>query len=214
MSYAWRLVVLAGLLMSACTQFSADTLRLVDPKLTFGEIKRYPEKYTGSYLLLAGQIVTITNRKEGGEIEIVQVNTDGSGRPLADLRSSQGRFLALTDSIIDPAVYKGGMFVSLVGEIKGERVQPLDGVPYGYPLLAVRELHLWQPYDIDRYDASYPPYSRYSSPYDYPYGYGFCDFGFGPSPYNDLWGQNYCYPYYRQPFIRPRFPRFYRPRYR
>lgn len=215
MYYKWFQTLLAGLLLSGCTHYiSADSLGLVNRELTFSEVKRNPDSYTGSYLLLGGKIVQVTNRKEGGEIEIVQVNLDGSGRPLDDLENSGGRFLAKTDYLIDPVIYKGGMIVSMVAQVKGKKVQPLDGVPYTYPLLAVQELHLWQPYELYGYDDSYPPYNRYSFPYDSPYSYGVCDFGFGPSPYFDRWGQDRCFPYYRAPYFRPHFPRPHRRWYR
>lgn len=190
----WLCVVLAAMLMSACTHYiSQDSLRLVSQTVPFGAVMANPDNYIGGYLLVGGKIAKVTNSKEGGEIEVVQVRIDSDGRPLGDFRNSEGRFLAQTGYFVDPVIYKEGMVVSLVGQVKGKKVQPLDAISYTYPVLAVRELHLWQADELYRGYGPYP-YGPYNYPYDYPYSYGLCDFGFGPYPYyGGGWGQDWCY---------------------
>jgi len=194
MHYRWFWVVLAGIFMSGCTHYiSEDSLRLVSQPIPYSAVKQNPDNYIDSYLLVGGEIVKVTNSKEGGEIEVVQLNIDSSGRPLGDIRNSEGRFLAQTGYFVDPAVYKEGSIISIVGQVKGKKVQPLESVSYPYPLFAVRELHLWRQSELYPYYQSYSPYSSYSFPYDSPYGNGMCDFGFGPSPYYDMWAQDRCF---------------------
>jgi len=191
MNYRWICVVLAGMLMSGCTHYiSADSLQLVNQTIPFSAVKQNPDNYIDSYLLVGGEIAKVTNSKEGGEIEVVQVTVGNNGRPLGDIRNSEGRFLAQIGYFVDPVIYKEGMIVTVVGQVKGKKVQPLDSVSYTYPLLAVRELHLWQPNELQQ---SYPPYTYYSFPYDTPYRYGVCDFGFGPSPFYNWRGQDGCF---------------------
>jgi outer membrane lipoprotein len=50
----------------------------------------------------------------------------------------------------------------MAGEIEGKRVLPLGDIDYAYPLISVKEIHLW------------PPKSReqiYTYPSPYPYWY-------------------------------------------
>jgi outer membrane lipoprotein len=49
--------------------------------------------------------------------------------------------------------------VTVAGEIKGKRVLPLDEIDYTYPVISVKEIHLWSP---KRKDQFYPyPYWHY-----------------------------------------------------
>lgn len=204
--YRWFIIVLAGLFMSACTHYLSDeSLRLVNRTIPFSAVKQNPDNYLDSYLLVGGKIAKVTNSKEGGEIEVVQVDIESNGLPLGDFRNSEGRFLAQTGYFVDPVVYKEGMLVSMVGQVKGKKVQPLVAVSYTYPLLAVRELRLWQPDELYHYYAPYPTYNTYFYPYDYPYNYGLCDFGFGPYPYYGGWGRDRCFLYNRYYFSPPYF---------
>lgn len=194
MLYRWLGVALTGMLLSGCAHYiSEDSLRLVNQAVPFSALKENPGKYIDSYLLVGGKIAKVTNNKEGGEIEVVQIPLDSNGRPLGDFRNSEGRFLAQIGGFVDPAIYEEGLIVSMVGQVKREKVQPLDAASYTYPLLAIRELHLWQPSELYPAYQSYPPYTYYSFPYDPPYRYGFCDFGYGPFPYYDWWDRDRCF---------------------
>lgn len=140
----YLLAVLLGML-SACAQpFSNETLDLVEPNVPFVALRHDPDQFKGRLVLLGGAIVGVRNTTQGGELEIVQLATDDEGR-IRDNPTSGGRFLARSGDFIDPAVYRQGLLVSLVGETEGKVVRPLSGVDYLYPVLAIREIHLWQP---------------------------------------------------------------------
>lgn len=136
------------LLLAACTQIISDeSLRLVDRDLSFAELRREPERYNGRHLLLGGTIVDVRNRNNGSELELVQLKTDESGE-IIDTASSGGRFLALSSSFLDPAIYRPGLLVSLVGEVSGKRIMILDEVNYTYPMLIISEIHIWKPEEL------------------------------------------------------------------
>jgi outer membrane lipoprotein len=198
----WFCLVLATLLLSGCAHYiSEDSLQLANPAIPFSAVEKNPDRYLGTYLFVGGIIAGVTNGEGGGQLEIVQLAIDSYGRPI-DFRFSEGRFLAQTDHFIDPAIYKPGMSVSLVGQVKGKKVQTLDKIPYTYPVLAVREMHLWQSNELY---GSQTPYGFYYFPFDYPYDYGMCDFGYGPYPYYYGWDAGRCFLYNQYPFLPPDF---------
>lgn len=204
--WRWLTVVLAGMVLSACAHYiSDDSLRLVDRTIPFRAVKENPDSYVGSYLLVGGKIAQVTNGKEGGEIEVIQVNLDSAGRPQDDFQNSGGRFLAQTGYFVDPAIYQAGTIVTMVGQVKGKKVRQLDAVTYTYPLLTIQELHLWRASELygPYGDYPYPPYNYYYFPYDYPYSYGVCNFGYGPFPYDYGLSGCYLFPRFERRFFRP-----------
>jgi len=101
----------------------------------------------GRHLLLAGGIAEVRNTNEGGELELVQFAADENGK-ITDTASSGGRFIARSSGFLDPAVYRSGLLVTLVGEVQGKKTMLLGDVVYTYPVLAIREIHLWQPEEL------------------------------------------------------------------
>ncbi|KAF0219789.1 MAG: outer membrane [Geobacteraceae bacterium] len=171
------IVMPAMLLMSGCAHVISDqSMGLVDRTIAFGSLRENPEAFIGKYVLLGGSIVSTKNTNEGGELEVVQLPLDSSGSP-EDSYNSGGRFLAVGSGFLDPAIYKQGRMVTVVGEVKGKRGMPLDEVEYTYPVIAIRELYLWKPSEIDRYyypsHGYYYPYYWYDPWFDpwWPYWY-------------------------------------------
>ncbi len=131
-------------LAGCATVISRDSLSLVDRGISFGELRREPQRYAGKVLLLGGGIAGVRNTSDGGELEVVQFPTDESGE-ITDTSATGGRFIAKSSGFLDPALYQAGLLVTLVGEVQGKRVMLLDNVEYTYPVLAIREIHLWKP---------------------------------------------------------------------
>lgn len=134
--------------LAGCAPVISDqSLRLVERGISFAELRQEPERQTGKYFLLGGAIAAVRNSSAGSELELVQFKTDESGK-ITDMAASGGRFLALSSAFLDPAIYRPGQLVSLVGEVRGKRTRLLGEVPYEYPVLAIREIHLWKPEEI------------------------------------------------------------------
>lgn len=124
--------------------FPKETLDKVNRNVSFQELKKEPEKFKGTLVMLGGVIVGSKNTKEGALIEILQKPLDSSGSPL-QTDATEGRFLIQSDAFLDPAVYHEGRLITVVAEVVGRRELPLDDIMYAYPLLAVKDLHLWEP---------------------------------------------------------------------
>lgn len=165
------LVLLTAL--SGCAQvISEQGRRLVDPAVTFGKLKQHPDEFIGKYVVLGGIVAAARNAKEGGELEVVQVPLDSDDIPLNTL-STGGRFLATSSQFLDAMIYKPGRLVTILGEVKGKQVRPLDEVDYTYPVVAIREIHVWKSPEAEKgfpYPAPGPFYNY--EPYYYGYGVG------------------------------------------
>lgn len=139
------LMVATALCLAGCaTVISKQSLQFVDRGVSFAELRHDAERYMGRNLLLAGGIADVRNTNEGSELELVQFATDRDGN-ITDTAKSGGRFIARSSGFLDPALYRTGLLVTLVGEALGKRNMPLGDVAYTYPLLEIREIHLWKP---------------------------------------------------------------------
>lgn len=172
------LIVIAGCLaLQGCTRvISEQSRKLVDTDAKFMQVRESPETYIGKHIMLGGRIARVKNSQEGSQLEIVQFELTDSGVPEESFVSS-GRFLATSTDYLDSTIFRKGMLITLVGEIKGKKIQRLDEMEYAYPLVALREWHLWKGSDWERgsYYLTQPPL------YDpYYYGYGFEPYWYRP----------------------------------
>lgn len=140
-------------LLGGCAHvISKESRELVDSAITFNELKKNPEAYRGKVVMLGGIIAAVRNNNEGGEIEIVQYELDYRGRPDPSGMSA-GRLLARSDKFLDPMVFLRGHRVTVVGRVDGLAKRFLDGVPYNYPVVTIRELQLLKPDQDSPYPA-------------------------------------------------------------
>ncbi len=173
------LPALALLLVAGCAQvFSDRTNRLVDPSITFDQLKKDPQPFIGKYVKLGGIIASAKNTKQGSQVEIVQFNLGSDDIP-DESYASGGRFLATTPDFLDSMIYKTGLPVAVIGKVKGMETLPLDEIEYPYPVISIAEIHVLRiseayPYPPPYYyDPFYYPYWWYGPPYWYPYRYPF-----------------------------------------
>ena len=144
------LLTAAILCLAGCAPvISSQSLRLVDRGVSFAQLRQEPDRYVGRHLLLGGGIAGVRNTREGGELEIIQFATDEDGT-IGDTTNSGGRFLVRSPDFLDPAVYQAGLLVTLVGVVEGKRKMLLGEVVYTYPVLALREIHIWRPEELPR----------------------------------------------------------------
>ena len=136
-----------GLLVLAAECRSAipkESLRQVHPEITFQGLIKDPERYKGKVILVGGQIVSTTVRESESWVEILQQPLDWKQRP-QNTDVSYGRFLVRFQGFLDPAIYATGKQITVLGEVLGEKVQPLNEMEYTYAVLLPREHYLWKP---------------------------------------------------------------------
>jgi outer membrane lipoprotein len=132
------------LLMAGCARvISESSMRLVDQNITFDMLQKDPEAYVGKYVLLGGTIENVRNTNEGSTLEVNQYDLDFAQTPKVSGHSG-GHFLATTDTFLDPFIYKSGLKVTMAGKVLGKQVRANNGEQYVYPVVGVREMHLYR----------------------------------------------------------------------
>ena len=167
------LLLLLCFLTGCIHVISLDLREKVDKSITFKKIIKDPDVLKGKTVLISGVILGSRNTKEGTLIEILQKPAGPGERP-KEVYESDGRFLALYDGYLDTEIYSRGMETAVAGEIIGKRILPLDEIEYSYPLILIKEIHLFKPKKEERpYGTPYPYwyYQPYYQPYYYPYWY-------------------------------------------
>jgi outer membrane lipoprotein len=163
---------LLSLLLSGCAYPISKELRQeAKESPAFAMILQNPTAYTGSVVIWGGRIIQTLNTKEGTKILVLEIPLDYEERPEAK-RYSRGRFIAKAPKYLDPEVYKPGRKITVAGEVIGKEVKPLGNTEYTYPVVRIKEIHLW------RRDGVYV--------YPYPY-YGYGPGWWGPWPYYGYW---------------------------
>ncbi len=150
---------------------------------TFVEVLKDPAAYTGSIVLWGGIIIETVTVSNGSEIFVLQTPLDSMEKPEPE-RFSQGRFIAKSGSFLDPEIYKNGKRITLAGDIMGKETRPLGKARYPYPVVGIKELHLWRERKANLYPYSYPYYGRYYEPW-----WGWDWYGPGLWPYWGDWDE-------------------------
>lgn len=132
------------LLIGCAPVISQEIREQVDPALTFKAVFQDAEAFKGKVVLWGGEIIQTHNMKDGTWIEVLQRPLAGDDRPIRT-GPSEGRFMIQHDGFLDPAVYGPGRELTVAGEVRGRRDQPLGEIEYGYPVVAERQLVVWTP---------------------------------------------------------------------
>ncbi len=142
------MLFVVAILLSAggCARpFPSHITERIDTSITYANLNKSPERYKGKWVMFGGIIVDSQTEKDGSTyLEIIQKPVDREGRPY-NTDESGGRFMAVSNQFLDPAIYQRGRIITVVGEVAGQSVKPLDNIVYRYPLLTVEALHLWEP---------------------------------------------------------------------
>ena len=156
------------LLMLGCASPISKQLRQeVTEDVTFPMVLKNPSAYEGDIVLWGGFIIKTVNLEEGVEIFVLETPLDHWEEPEPQ-QYSRGRFIAKTAKFLDPEVYAKGRKITLAGKIVGGATHPLGQTQYLYPVVMVKQLHLWKKAPASPY--YYPWYGPYSWYGPYPYG--------------------------------------------
>lgn len=172
-SLFWVLLpALLGLLTGCGSVLSKDALYDVNYEVEYPQLKASPETHMGKTIILGGLILENRITDAGSTLEILKYTLDKRDEP-QDPDEQGGRFLARSNRLLDPSIYKEGKLVTLTGTLRGVEVLPLQKARYHYPVFEIGELYLWPE---QRYQPPYPYYPYYGPfPYwyHYPYWHGY-----------------------------------------
>ncbi len=178
----WGLIAGAMLLLATlggCASApEAIDVDLPDDAPTLDQARHEPDAVRGATVRFGGQIAAVENRSDDTLIEVVGRELGRDGRP-AGGSASRGRFLAVFDGFLDPAVYEQDRQLTVVGELDGIESRKVGEHDYPYPRVKVRRYYLWPelrplppPYYYDpwyyrdpflrsHYDPFFPSYPRH-----------------------------------------------------
>ncbi len=133
-----------ALLLQACTYaISRDMSAKADRTITFEMLLASPDALKGKIVILGGTITQITNIKKGTILEVEEKPLDYWGKPKRTDRSG-GTFLVVYPGYLNTFVYSPGRQITVAAEIEGTRSKSLGETEYSYPVVAAREMKLWE----------------------------------------------------------------------
>jgi len=137
------ILVLGGFMTFSCAPFPREVMKQVDPSIRFQELRKDPEKYVGKKVLFGGVIIETLNRKDESVLKVIQTELDIEKRPIRPDQSA-GRFWVRAAGFLDPAIYRQGREVTVLGEVVGKEVSPLGEIEYTYPVILAEKIRLWE----------------------------------------------------------------------
>jgi outer membrane lipoprotein len=100
-------------LLSACAPvISKQSLREVDPPITFQELLKDPRKYRGKVILQGRVIIETLNKMDETVMKVRQTELEIEKRPQTLDRSAR-RFLVKSAGFLDPEIYKEGREITV-----------------------------------------------------------------------------------------------------
>jgi len=135
--------VTLSLALVGCASVVPEDFRAeADRTLTLTDIWARPEASRGRTMILGGEILQVTPKPSGTEVQVLERPLGRQDRP-EETDESRGRFIVVMDGFLDPAIYGPGREVTVVGDVEGVTPRPIGEVTYTFPLLRGRYIHLW-----------------------------------------------------------------------
>lgn len=136
-------IALFSMAMTGCAPAISKNIRAEALDVSFARLAKDPDAYKGRTVIYSGTILNAVNTSAGTELTIIQHPSMPGYRPETRDRSD-GRFLALDSRFLDPALYSPGREITVAGVVDGKQTLPVGETKFDYPVLRVRELHLWK----------------------------------------------------------------------
>lgn len=134
------------------------------------------ERSVGARVRWGGEIIETEPDSEGTCIEILARKLDRTYRPETGDRS-QGRFLACRDDFQDPAIFRSGREVTVIGQIEELMPGHIGEFAYRYPVVNAETLYLWPIRPDVVHVRHHPGYWGWYDPWYDPW------WGYRPHPY-------------------------------
>lgn len=144
-----------------------------NPDLTYSVVVRDPMAHMGEMVIWGGVITWYRIEANQTVLNVMEKPLDRWGVPRPEAYS-RGDFIARVGKPVADGSLSTGRKVILAGDIAGERTEPVDGMQARYPIVKVREFHLFR----ESYDYSYE--------HQYYYNQGYRQHYDEPSPFHGI----------------------------
>jgi outer membrane lipoprotein len=159
-SFVVTFAALLAMILPGCASPVSPQLRQEAAELSFRDVLANPGAYTGTVVIWGGVIARTVNHEDRSDLYLSETPRELSGRPRG-AEESEGEFIARTSQVLDPGTYAPGRKVTVAGEIIGQELGSYHGAPYAYPVVKVKELHLWEEAPLRLQWMTIPYYSPY-----------------------------------------------------
>ena len=163
--------VIIGLMLIGCaTRAPIQISKIPAGNLSVAEVRQDTARFIGTEVRWGGVISTVENKETKTWIEVVGRELRKNAQPKLNGKSG-GRFIASFQGFVDPAVYKVGYLLTVLGSVEGQTTRPIGEYVYSFPVVAVTASNLWQmEAEAVRYEYSppwwyYDPWPFYPGPY-------------------------------------------------
>lgn len=158
------------LLLGGCANRAVPELIRMDAadSMSVAQAQADPEAARGAAVRWGGEIVDVYNREKVTDIVVLRRDLFSGGEPRPDGGEAR-RFVARIAGFLDPAEYRQGQRLTVVGRLEGIRSIEVGDYAYPHPLVEVQQYYRWGKY-VEPYA---PPWYRdpfYCDPFD-PLGY-------------------------------------------
>jgi outer membrane lipoprotein len=157
-------LLMLPLLLAACASpISPEMRREAADNLAFAKVLADTGAYRGAVVVWGGIIAATVTHENGTDLYVTETPLDFWQQP-AGLEHSEGEFVAKTSQILDKKEYRDGRKVTVAGTVVGQELGTYHNAPYAYPVIRIKEIHLWaepRPLKWDWWNI--PPYSAYPS---------------------------------------------------
>lgn len=161
----FSILLLTGFLMLGCQ--SKPKLPVPPNNPPVAAVQDKPDAYINKPVTWGGVILSTEAKESGTEIILLAKRLESSTRPI-ETDIALGRFIAIINGFVDPAVLAKGRELSVNGVIKGKESRKVGEFEYLYPIVNVNSYHLW-PVRVRYYDDYY--WDPWYGPWYYPYPY-------------------------------------------
>lgn len=139
---AAALAGLALLGLTACASGPEWEPEAVDESVTPAVAQAEGRSLAGTAVRWGGVIVSVQNRDEGSDLEVLAYPLDRRDRPRSEA-DPYGRVLVRYDDFLEPVVYAEGREVTFQGEVVEPRTIRIGDARREVPAVTADQLHLW-----------------------------------------------------------------------
>jgi outer membrane lipoprotein len=115
----------------------------VGPSLDDEQQSQASSSLVGGKARWGGKIVSVVNKKDVSEVEVVFFPENRFGKPLTSMASS-GRFKAIVEGFVDPLVFEQSRLITVVGMVSDSQKGIIGEQEYLYPTLNAKGYYLWK----------------------------------------------------------------------
>ncbi len=135
-------VCVVFLILGCAAGISRQARSQVTYNASFAELQAAIGEHMGEIVILGGKVVETKDYPAFSEITVLQLPLGKKDRP-QDGDRSDGRYLIRSEQFLDPAIYRQGSLLTVVGRLSGSEVRSIGEFQYVYPLVEAIEIKRW-----------------------------------------------------------------------